>query len=345
MFCKEIETPHELEKLIEELESLYKEGEHIFRGQPDARYRLIPNAFRESSLKKASTGYLAPDKIESWFSNKSISDFVNVWTKGYKSEKLDETVRRLLKFNLIIMQYNHMLFEYYQANSHYVNDTDRLIIDRFNAEHWLQEQTFVGLFRSSFPKLMTRISADGSVLQRSKFPKEITGVDETFPQHYDFPSAALDWSYDPFVAMHFAIPKDDEHFNSDKKLYTASKIRAKYVSIYAYKQLSNIENPPILIKNKCALKENLRANRQKGTFTYFNELGLFYLRNGMLPSIEHYNTDSYSGYEQKFFELTKFNICNNEANVSFLRHLLKKRGINKSFLLPEYEEVRKSKIN
>ena len=175
---------------------------------------------------------------------------------------------------------------------------------------------------------------DDIVLQEAEPFEDLTGIDETLPQHYDTPTAALDWTNGPLnVAIFFAI----ENYNSPMEnsiLYKAKQVPSTCFSIYAYKQ--NVENKAPVYLNKERIKENVRQQRQRGVFTYFSQLCSFYLKNDRFPSVEDY----YHEKDTCEFELLKYNVKINETAVAFLSKKLEKRNITRFNLFPD-EDIQK----
>nr|WP_244941051.1 FRG domain-containing protein [Legionella sainthelensi] len=106
----------------------------------------------------------------------------------------------------------------------------------------------------------------------------MTGYDETWPQHYSFPSAALDWTMSPAIALHFAT----------RNLKLTAEYKQSFLSICCYKQIIE-KDSPVKIIERHSLKSNERAIRQEGLFTYSTESCTFYMNNDTWPPIEAYS--------------------------------------------------------
>ena len=119
-----------------------------------------------------------------------------------------------------------------------------------------------------------------------RYEKKLTGYDETWPQHYGFPSAAIDWSKDLHVALYFANHKD-----IDSDLTEMPDETPSHFAIFCYKEI-NDQNSPIKAMEPDNWIENRNAQAQQGLFTYFTEPFLFFLREGRLPCIEDYRKNN-----------------------------------------------------
>ena len=76
-----INSLSELEHLIARLDNRSKTD--IYRGQPDSRYKLIPNAFRPDTLKKNAKNFPVPQvNIKLWFKNKTMMETLNFQFSG-----------------------------------------------------------------------------------------------------------------------------------------------------------------------------------------------------------------------------------------------------------------------
>jgi hypothetical protein len=322
-------TFDKLEELISELKSLLRERVYIFRGHADAKFKLIPSVFRPENLKKAFDNFpITRKEIEKWTNNKRIFDTIG---KSYVSST---ELQKIFDWIIFLMQYNYSLYNFYEKFPGKTSYHDIELIKMFESPiHWTKEETFCGIFKSYYPLLLTFYN-NGSIIQKASPPEELTGIDETCPQHYECQTATLDWTLNSYVALYFAIKEEEPEWNKDRGLYIAKSMptEAKYFSIYAYKEIgAQGADASISIIDPCEHKKNIRAERQDGRFTLFKKPFDFYLRTGKLPSIEAINR---SGN----FELEKFNLLRSPTNLKLLGDILEKKGINESFLFPDMKK-------
>lgn len=166
--------------------------------------------------------------------------------------------------------------------------------------------------------LIPLVSLDGQLVKSSYVMEDVTGLDESYPQHYGIGTSALDWTADPFNALFFTIYSDKNPSN------------LKFLSISAYKQ-KNILNSPVIFKDKDSLKDNKRAVAQKGTFSYFKNPCSFFLKYGEFPSIESFQY-SIDNKKFNFFEIEKISLLRTKENITYIEKLLKDHEINESSL-------------
>lgn len=306
------------QQFIDKLQELHKEGNFLFRGVPDARFHLEPGAFRKTEIKKYAQQFLPEVTIKGWFS-KVVKNI-----EGNSNKALASTPRlflfQLCRLLIQILQYNHAIYTRYNSDkdNFIKNCNDKRLINIFNFgddSHWSKEKTFIDFFDRSCLSIIPLFSPDGKLIKKSSTDEDITGLDESYPQHYGMHTSALDWTYNPYKALFFTIYSDDSSDNS------------KYLSISTYKEIIS-EGSPIIIKGRDAFKDNPRALAQEGTFTYFRKPCSFYLEKDHFPSIESYRQSS-----EKFFTLEKLALQRTKKNIEFIQEVLKQHDISKQSLL------------
>lgn len=311
--------------VIAQLDELQQAG-FIFRGHESFKYILMPNAFRTPTLLKMKREFEIQDSvIDEWFKNKFIMQSVNDWYLQNKRKLMpleQQTISRLLHYCLYLMRYNHALNIFAHKNPHRVSRKDRETILERNLEYWKSERTFQQLFSSYFPRIIKLTNLDGTTLQDANPFEDLASVDETLVQHYDPTTAALDWTLNYNIAIHFAVGEKE--------------IAEKFLAIYALK-IHNPNSSPIHVMNKSIYVENIRAERQEGTFTYFTKPCSFYLENGYLPSINNFDQRYKNNLDVPTFELQEFIIERSENNIGHLKKLLIQREITKKYLFPDEE--------
>jgi len=174
------------------------------------------------------------------------------------------------------------------------------------------------------------------LIKPANISEVLAGRDETLPQHYDVPTAALDVTKNPYIALFFALDLANvPEFDSRTGLFIAKKIpnAAKCFSIYVYKQ--NINDLLTSIKDPDeSLCSNERAKNQEGQFIFSIKPCSFYLLYGRFPCIDDH--DEYMAsfpQENRSFELIKYNVQRNKGMLTEVEKVLIEKGITKEFLL------------
>jgi hypothetical protein len=307
--------------LIDQLKQFQLNG-FIFRGHKNFKYMLIPNAFRSDTYKEMKNKFgVNALTINKWFKNKLIMEHVNIWLPEFKfMPGAHQVLERLLKYCLYLMHYNHSLNLFVQNNPHRVSQKDRSTILERSLEFWTSEKTFLHLFSSYFPRLIRRYHLDGTLMQDATLFEDLASVDETLPQHYDTPTAALDWTFNYNIAIYFATRHNETTEN--------------FLTIYALK-IHNKNSSPIHMMEKNIHVENIRIERQEGTFTYFTKPCSFYIEKGYLPSINYFDQRYKNNLEKSTFELIEFVIERTSQNINKLRNQLKNHKIDEESLFPD----------
>lgn len=163
---------------------------------------------------------------------------------------------------------------------------------------------------------MMPLVSEGKIIKLSFIMEDLTGLDETYPQHYDMPTSAIDWTIDPLIALFFAVYTDKSISNT------------KYLSVSIFKEI-NKETSPIMISDKDSLKNNERATAQKGAFVYFRRPCSYFLETGFFPSIESYDTIN---KKYNLFEFEKFPLLRTKENLKYIKLLLDEHQINEEKL-------------
>lgn len=339
-----ITTKDELITLLKNLSQLANEKEVIFRGHCDSSFKLEPNALRNSSLDYARQIYpIKPAEIQKgWFQNvnffKRLSDKFSAQITPHKLNQNiivihQEEVSTLNRtsigkiFNLImdIMRYHYYANKFLEENPRYQNIIDKLEYP----ERYTDMQYFHSIVGRIIESVIPKYDLNGNILHYSYISPERVGFEETFMQHYDFPSAALDWSTDPYVALYFATKTywEEVSINLIKARHFP---KTKCFSICSYQQLRKETPTPVNIINPDKPEKNLRAQHQHGKFTYMFEINSFYLKNGRYPTLEDYSNTG-------IFSLGVHKIEVNEEIISFCESVLKSKNLIKSYLLPEFD--------
>jgi hypothetical protein len=332
-----IEAPAELFFYFERLRV---EKQYIFRGQSNIKYKLEPYAFRKTVLQKRLEDFpVNSEEIKTWFTHDRIRASVKGWLKIdiNQSQNLPWKIERIFNIYIHIMRYNYFLSEYLSGHlekrPQIISSQDKSFLSQRPKAFWAEKETFIWIIENSFSRWIECRGLDGKILIESCPDQDlITGMDETFPQHYDLPTAALDWTYNPYKALYFALGKNNQVFDKEKQIYRCTELEASHFYIFAYRQLKR-ENSPIYIKDKSSFISNPRVEAQEGTFTYFSKICSFYLLKNRFPLIEDY--DNLINEIDPSFELIKFSVKADISNRDFFRKVLIEKGINESMMMPE----------
>lgn len=213
------------------------------------------------------------------------------------------------------MQYNYYFGKFFSVNQEKFDAHSHQLNKLRPASNWAEEKTFHEFFCRNLQNALIFISLDGGkILKNAVFEEVFTGLDESFPQHYSFPTTGLDWTYNPYVSLHFATDKIPEN--------------ATHFSVYACKLLHSGNQNPLILKYGHPEIENPRIKNQEGVFICIQSACQFYFNYGVWPSIENYLLASQGNFELIKYEIP---ICYKEE----CRKLLEEMGITHSFLFPD----------
>lgn len=324
-------TLHSANELISKLSILQQDG-FIFRGHSNGKYRLEPGAFRKDVLKKWADIYLSKTISKQWRLSKEVKDVIKWWGQGIPTQ----VISRVFDYIMHLMHYNFALNTVYLTKKDGKDTNDQRLLAIFPKDYWLLEDTFVRLFQHICMGLPYRWDERGNILQKPFYLEETTGFDQSFPQHYRFETALLDWSHNPLVAMHFSLGLSETR-KMERGFYIATSISSKptHLSVLAYKQIIT-ENALVKIETGAPEKNNIRLQNQEGTFTRFTNPLKFYLEHGCFPTIEEiYNKGNISC--PKSFELVRYNLERTPANIQALKEYLEYHDINDTYLFPDSE--------
>ncbi|MDP1574368.1 MAG: FRG domain-containing protein [Coxiellaceae bacterium] len=298
-----------LDSFFNEIDRLRQFG-FIFRGQSDSDFLLQPKVFRKKDLHKIEElfGNLAKNCVN-WMKSDSYKDIVKMIRYAEDAIHYPDVVI-IYKITMFKMQYNYFLSKHVERYPSKFDDVTRKMYEMKKPEYWLKEETFLCCFRHELDSSTTLISLDDKILKNGMTCEEMAGYDESLPQHYDTPTAALDWSYDPRVALYFSI----------------EDLTASSFSIYAYKEIANNRYNPIEVMYSNPGCMNERIIKQKGLFTRFRYACSYYYSHQEWPAIDFYVKSHRKGN----FELIKFDLPLSYKND--IKNLLEKNGITKKSL-------------
>jgi hypothetical protein len=315
------------QKVIATIERMYNDGNFAFRGHECFKFDLIPSAFRLSTINQMKRLFNIDTRIiDSWYKSGEIKKQIDLWAPGADhNHNAMITINRLLDYCLYLMILNHSVNDFAQNNISRISEKDRQMLQLRNVEFWKDEKTFHYMFSSYFQQIVQIRDLNGALIKDANPYEDLTGIDESLPQHYGASTAALDWTYNPFVALFFALGN--------------RSVASGFLTLNALNIQSNAVDSPIKFIDKSVHIENLRAERQEGTFTYFTKPCSFFLKHGALPSINYFDNRYKNGLEKPRFELHEFRIERSNKNINYIGDMLDEAGINEEFLFPDKEEV------
>jgi hypothetical protein len=303
-------------ELIDELEKLYRQDGWIFRGQSNSDFFLIPSAFRESVIKRRLEEFPATPLYQEWCLSKELKE--KIFPPFAQDYIHTLHVQRISELTFYLMHYNYFLAQHVQKNKEKFDSATIKMYELRPILFWAEKETFLYLFEFGFTSSVGRVALDGKVISNTTINEELASYDESLSQHYDTETGALDFTNNPWVALYFAlkkIPKDASHF-----------------SVFAYKQLQDSKENPIIIKSGHEECKNLRIERQEGLLICLRFACLYYFIHGKWPSLE-----TFIPHSKGFFELIEFRVPISEAQV--LKLILEQKGITEEYLFPDLEEV------
>jgi hypothetical protein len=261
--------------LIDKLLSLKNEG-YVFRGHANAIWYPTPSVFRSAGQRYLTNKYPIKDNIYNWYFSNEVKKIVELWTKVKIDKLIPPGIRRIFDLYAFILKYNYCLNKFVIKNPDAAftpNDLTVIIPQR----DWSSEQTFIDFISNTMHTWLSIYNLDGSLISKGIPYEELTIVEESFPQHYGLPTAALDFSKNPLISLYFALQKNYSCF----------------FSVYGYKQLETNDAPSIIIENKN--HKNTRAIKQQGCFVYFTKPCSHYVHKNKYPSLIDYDRDMQYG--------------------------------------------------
>lgn len=307
------------DQFIRRLFEFPKSGFFLFRGITDAVFPSVPKAFRPEIINKFSNLFPHSNaKVQEWFL-KALKNIRNNPNKAVAFACSDNFINRICQLLITNLRYNYALYQEYHTTGFPQNCNDGKLINIMRAgDHWSHEKTFLDYVDRFYMSLIPLVSSGGQLVKSSYVMEDVTGLDETYPQHYGIGTSAIDWTLDPLIALFFTVYSDDNWSDT------------KFLSISAYKEI-NIQMSPIIFNDRDSLKNNERAVAQKGAFCYYKNPCSFFLAYGRFPSIEDYQflVDENSNH---FFEIEKISLLRTKKNILDIKNILSDNGINESSL-------------
>jgi len=176
---------------------------------------------------------------------------------------------------------------------------------------------YLGRFLIDFVSIL---SLDGTFIKIGEIHEMMTAYDVSLPQHYGATTAGLDWTRNPYIALHFALKNNTQNTPC---------------SVYIYESVQPNKLSPIQLVEGHKDCQNIRIMRQEGMLTRFNDRAacMYYLENGIWPSIE-----TFIGHPQAEFAIHKIDIIPSQRD-DFL-YMLFELGITVDYLMAK--DVEKS---
>lgn len=314
--------------LIHRLDELKKNG-YVFRGHADPAWLLQPKIFRPHEMQKIAEKFpVKADGISKWMKNEKIENILQR-TVGNDQRQRTE-IKKIFNLYIYIMQHNRQLHEFFtvEKNQQKISPVCLQGMMQRDIGFWIKEDSFVKIIERLLERWFTYRDLNDRIIKKPSPDNDLTGFDETFPQHYDISTAALDWSFNPAVAICFAL--EDEaliEVDSQTGLFMAKKTPLHSLSIFAYKQKEMIQDPEVFLIESNSGIDNERIKRQEGVFTYFREPCSFYVKHGRFPSLGE--------YEKRCFDLFRYDVKRDKVNLDYLENHLQELKIDKEYLLPE----------
>ncbi len=331
-----VERIYRLDDLRRKLDSLSDQGGYIFRGQSDATWQCLPNAFRPEERARIKSSFpVSRVDVEEWRKSDLLYETVLRETKiDLRRSMAPNSLKNYLDLIVYIMQYNYNLTVFYKDQPDLLPEKFAKMSRERGPEFWVEEKTFLYIVENDIQNIVFLTSPGGVLIKASSPNEDLTALEEGFPQHYGSSTAVLDFSNSFEVALFFALPKGK--YSSESDFLVAQNPPLRYFSLYAYKELHTSEEKVTrVLMPDHSLLANERARAQKGVFVSFRTACSFYMRRGEFPSLEdclfYYNSPKI----QPCFELIKFAITCDSSVTSGIQELLQQSNISEQSLLLE----------
>jgi hypothetical protein len=237
-----------LEILLKNFEVLYEGSErYIFRGQPNCEFKLQPSFFRLDKCKELSDASFLQD-LKAWQSSQEIQPIVSICGKGMSPSFLT----KFYELAAYILQYNYAIAKHVQKAPSFFDLETQKMYEKRPPSFWIQEETFMRLVGDGLHQASGVISLQGELIKASTIYEDIAAYDESLPQHYGVSTTALDWTYNPYVAVYFSLPQDTVDINC--------------ISLYQCKSIANPIRKPFLQCEGRSDVKNIRIIQQEGLF-------------------------------------------------------------------------------
>lgn len=322
--------------LFARLKDLQKQS-YVFRGQECSEWDAEPASFRDKTFRKHIEKFKNLVCFKDW---KRSSESFDVAKKFYAS--LDVILSNHIHRHLFMvqhysfcdcviyeMQYNYCIYNYWierkkEGNS--VSNVDLKNLNDRDLDYWTSKETFLNGLEDTYRSKIPVMGLDGTLIIEPILNESITAINESFAQHYDYPTQLLDFTRNYFVSLYFAVTNIFE-----KKDYS----KDKFFSIICYKERDCKERCVKLIEDNSSI-ENKRVKAQEGVFLHFQQVPIFLIQHGKPPKLEDYISNGEFDYIKIIVKKTK-------ENIEKIKYLLEEMGITKEYIFPPENNLEENK--
>ena len=327
---------HRAEDLLVELDETHKRWggfTWLFRGQNDARWPLLPRAFRKGSLAEQ---YVKENFSNQYrFQHRFRDDEFRATIKGrfgplFNTQFNDgETLSKYVEKNLDFIRRNYVTqslvstFEFLIVRSfEELSDRANLVtpFDRLGS-YWDKPVTLVPLLMDDRKQSLNRIDWNDEPMR----------VIYALAQHHGLPTRLLDWTYRQDVAMFFAAHEEPDCESPDEiQSNSQPKKKPKNLIVWAVQQTALNADSLRVVKHNRSQIGFLR--QQDGLFAYDKNASDWFTLFGQWCPFELLLQESVN------FDAV-YRLVLPYSQRARLLELLERKGITKAQLMPSFDNV------